>query len=305
MLTSTQTLKLGASADKSRIGTTAYSFEFEFRTLTDAVLWDVTVPVSPSSAITAFSPTQEQAFSLEGNVPVRWRSRVVTATAVGPWSVTLEFTPERKVLSLSLSTPIDVTAPVKLTAPKVEQLGFVSDCQAPVWSTDDPAVASISSDGLLTPLAPGDVNITIKCGHVSATRVAGIAEVWRGSFTVTSCDRTPSSVTSCWNGLDPGTTHAIVLDIIGDGGRVNLSSSPSFSQFPSIPVAGVFPNHGGQLHVQGSQTDLPDCGSHIGAVLDVDATSGQMTLKVRLFMCSLTDAPWRTFTVTGSIDLHR
>lgn len=112
----------------------------------------------------------------------------VTATAtIDGVSGTLALT-----ITPRLTTTVSVTSPtlapqlgetVQLTAVARDQFGDVMSGKAATWSTSDPGIATVSTNGLLQTLAPGSV-------LVSAT-IDGVA----GSLSLTVLPRTVAAVT--------------------------------------------------------------------------------------------------------------
>ena len=112
----------------------------------------------------------------------------VTATAtIDGVSGTLALT-----ITPRLTTTVSVTSPtlapqlgetVQLTAVARDQFGDVMSGKAATWSTSDPGIATVSTNGLLQTLAPGSV-------LVSAT-IDGVA----GSLSLTVVPRTVAAVT--------------------------------------------------------------------------------------------------------------
>ncbi len=120
----------------------------------------------------------------------------VTATS-GSASATITITVAQNAGSISITpkqtnlTGIGQTQ--QLSATVTDANGVVITNANPVWTSDNPDVATVTSDGLVTAVANGNAQVTATVGPVSAAAAVTVVQV-AGSITITQREATLTSI---------------------------------------------------------------------------------------------------------------
>ncbi|MEX2156222.1 MAG: Ig-like domain-containing protein [Gemmatimonadales bacterium] len=129
-------------------------------------------------------------------------SATITATCEGKngtASITVTLVPVASVTVTPASASIEVAGTVQLTATPKDSAGNALTGRAVTWSTNAPAVATVSSSGLVTGIAAGSATITATSEGKSGT----------SSITVTAPTLPPAPVALCTDTVAPGVPPAL------------------------------------------------------------------------------------------------
>jgi len=225
------------------------------------------VTVSPGSATVAVGATQQLSATpldangnplsgravtwVSGNTAVATVSSSGLVTAVAAGSVTITATSEGKTGSSAITVPVPVAsvavspasatvsagASVQLTATPLDANGNALSGRTVTWASGNTAVATVSTNGLVTGVGGGSAAITAtsegKTGTSAVTVTTGFAPVTLvGAGTIARCDQTHDDSTAMViNGI-PGTVFTAGSNTYSTGALTDFTNcyGPSWGQ---------------------------------------------------------------------------
>jgi hypothetical protein len=234
---------------------------------------------------------------LEGVEPYAWRARARYRDAAGPWSGSRSFSLERRV-NITGPNQIDRAASPSLKA-TLTVTGVPQDCTTTGgWSTDDPTIATVSSQGVVTPRELGETMVRATCDGVAVAQHLRVVEIWEGQFLSTRCDSCIAST------LRPGVVSTVRLVITEWAGQLN--GQLDLQGFQSVPVKGTLAS--GRLDASGGLVDTHCDSSQYHLVVGLAIDNGNLSMRVQRALNTCT--PTTTFDLDSKVEgqilnLHR
>ncbi|HWC75755.1 MAG TPA: Ig-like domain-containing protein, partial [Gemmatimonadales bacterium] len=214
------TLRVGGTLQLSAVMTDSANNVLNGRTVTWSTGAAGVATVNASGLVTAVGP---------GSTPITATSEGKTATSI----ISVTLAPVATVTISPATASLRVGAKLQLSATTKDSSGNVLTGRVVTWSSNAPAVATVSTTGLVTAVAQGSASITATSEGKNATITVTVTTVPVSSVTVT-----PSSAT-----LSVGATQqlsAVTKDSAGNvlSGRVVTWSSNATS-VASVSTGGL------------------------------------------------------------------